>query len=65
MVKFEARFALYEYVAIDRDDSIVGVVTAVQFRSIREPTYEVSWIANGDAKVGWIEESRLEVAVKS
>lgn len=58
-VLFEAKFRLYEIVNIDNDVSICAAVTAVQFRSYREPLYELSWIANGEAKACWVEEPRL------
>ena len=62
MQEFSSRFPLYERVLIDSDDSIRGTITCVCFRSHREPMYEVSWIANGQNQVAWIEEPRLDKA---
>jgi hypothetical protein len=59
-MKFESRFALFEHVRIDSDTSIRGIVSAILFRSYREPLYEVSWINQGQNQVCWIEEPRLE-----
>lgn len=59
-MEFKSRFALYERVSIDSDASISATVTAIVFRSYREPLYEVSWISNGQNQVCWIEEPRLE-----
>jgi hypothetical protein len=49
-------------VIIDGDASVVGVISAVQFRMTREPLYEVSYMHNGVAQASWIEEWRLEAA---
>lgn len=59
-MKFESRFSLYEHVTIDSDKSIKATITCVCFRSYREPLYEVSWIANGQNQVCWVEEPRME-----
>lgn len=62
-MQFESRFKFDDRVTIDGDDSIVGTITGFCFRTTRSPTAEVSWFHNGDAKTGWIEESRLTLAV--
>jgi hypothetical protein len=56
---FETAFSLRDRVCIDGDRSLMGVVTAVQFREIRAPLYGVSYVFNGDAREAWFEEWRL------
>jgi hypothetical protein len=70
MKTYLARFAIGVRVSIDDDPSLIGVVTAYQFRAIPASgggigsTYagscEVSYVYNGDAKMAWIEEWRLK-----
>jgi len=57
-VKNDCAFSLAEKVIIDGDKSIIGVVTAVTFRTTGT-TIEVGWIHNGQANSGWFEEWRL------
>jgi hypothetical protein len=56
---YTGAFALRDKVSIDNDDSIVGYVTGVQFRSVREPLYEISYMNAGGQQTPWIEEFRL------
>jgi len=58
-VRFLSEFALGDRVYIDKDGSLIGVVTAVQFRTTVS-TVEVSYIHNGDAKTVWVEAWRCE-----
>jgi len=58
----QAGFALKDRVWIDGEGSIEGWVTAIQFRSDREPVLEVSYLHNGDSKVAWFEQWRLTKA---
>lgn len=63
MSSLHSDLCFWEKVVIDGDRSLVGTVTALQFR----PTYtdsvtllvEVAYVHNGDAKVAWIEPKRL------
>lgn len=56
---FSSRFAIFEYVYIDGEKSIRAIVTAITFRS-SGIVYELSWFANGDVKVAFVDEARLE-----
>lgn len=62
MVTYNATYPLYAKLNIDGDKDLTVHVTAIVFRTYREPLYEVSWLANGDNKVAWIEELRLSKA---
>lgn len=46
-------------VTIDDDRSLIGKVTAFQFRSGGYVSVEVSYVHNGDSKGAWIEDWRL------
>jgi hypothetical protein len=59
MASFECKRDIKERVIIDGDASVVGVISAVQFRLTREPLYEVSYMHNGVAQAPWVEEWRL------
>jgi hypothetical protein len=59
MISYQANFALKSKVIIDGGD-LFGTVTAINFRRESVPLYEVSWTANGEPKVTWIEEYRLK-----
>lgn len=59
-MKLEGHFDFRDIVTIDGDRSLFGSITGVQFRTTREPLYEVSYMHNGDAKTSWIEEWRLQ-----
>lgn len=65
-MKFASIWSFRDRVLIDGDTSIVGLVTAFQFRGDRgEPIVEVSWVHNGDVKTAWFEEWRLKLEEKS
>jgi hypothetical protein len=53
------KFNLKDKVHIDNDDSIVGIITAIQWRIESNCSYEVSWFSNGKAESSFIEEWRL------
>jgi hypothetical protein len=55
----QSRWNFRDRVWLDGDESIIGIVTAFQFRETRNPIVEVSWMHNGDAKAAWFEEWRL------
>lgn len=63
---FQSDRPFWDKVIIDEDPSLVGMITAVQFRPT--PTggvthvLEVSYVHNGDVKVAWIEPHRLSSA---
>jgi hypothetical protein len=59
MTSFSCQRSFRERVIIDGDTSVVGVITGVQFRMIREPLYEVSYMHNGISQAPWVEEWRL------
>lgn len=59
---FTSEWALGDRVIIDFDRSIRGTITSFNFRHTREPTVEVSYFHNGEAKTAWIEQSRLSKA---
>lgn len=59
MRAFTSDFDIRDRVVIDGDTSLIGTITAVQFRLTREPVYEVSFIHNGQAQSPWIEGWRL------
>lgn len=59
MHHYLSKFALQQRVSIDTDEAIIGTVTGIAFRVTRDPTIEVSWMHNGDAKSAWFEEWRL------
>lgn len=62
--QFSVAWDFGQKVNIDDDQSIVGTVTGFCFRVTRDPTVEVSWFHNGDAKTGWFEEWRLSRSEK-
>ena len=57
---FESAWTMGDHVNVDSDKSIIGVVTGFNFRRTQDPTVEVSWFHNGDAKTAWFEEWRLD-----
>ena len=60
-IKLECQFDFGERVIIDKDPSLVAVVTTVWFKShIAE--CEVSYVHNGDLKTAWIATWRLSKA---
>jgi hypothetical protein len=59
-MKFESRWNFRDRVYLDNDNSIVGFITAFQFREERPPMIEVAWVHNGDSRAAWFEEWRLE-----
>lgn len=59
---FTTKWALGQHVHIDTDRSITATITGFCWRSTREPTVELSWFSNGDAKTAWVEENRLRDA---
>jgi hypothetical protein len=60
---FHSPFCAGEFVSIDFDTSLVGVVTAFAFRAVQDDVYlhtvEVSYVHNGECKTAWIEATRL------
>lgn len=58
----ETRWHFRDQVIVDGDDSIIGIVTAFQFREGRLPVVAISYFFAGDAKEVWIEEWRLTAA---
>ena len=59
---YHSVYKLGDWVYIDDDTSIKGVVTTVQFSTEKSPLLEVSWMHNGTAQSAWIQEWRLEMA---
>lgn len=70
MSDWTSKFEPFDRVTIDRDASLVGTVTAFNFRpNPRDDErgdgrscvhlVEVSYVHNGDLKSGWVEETRL------
>lgn len=57
-----SEFATKDRVCIDKDTSLVGVITAVQWRGVNAVNYEVSWVTNGKAESHIIEGWRLSYA---
>lgn len=60
----ETLFEPGDKVHIDGCTNLTAVITAVQWRCTARIAYEVSWIANGEAKCPMIEEWRLSGANK-
>jgi hypothetical protein len=61
---FVSQFAPRDRAVIDGDESLIGTVTAFQFRPSSDRSgnnvmVEVSYVHNGEAKVAWVEEDRL------
>ena len=56
---FTSCLAFGEFVYIDKDDSIKGIVTAVCWKDTGEYTVEVSWIHCGTSQSAWFSTSRL------
>lgn len=53
-------YAIGDRVTIDRDESLIGVITAACVRGTGlNVTYEVSYIHNGSDHTPWIEEWRI------
>lgn len=55
-----SRFSFGDKVVIDRDQSLVAVVTAFSFRQPDYRTVGISYVHNGDSRSAWIEEWRLD-----
>ena len=63
MPSLSCKYQFGQRVHIDNDRSIVGVVTMIEWRSDNLPArYEVSWLANSDAKFIIFDEWRLTAA---
>jgi hypothetical protein len=58
-IMIDAEFSVRDRVYIDGCTSIVGVVTAVTWRSAGVVNYEVSWFCDGESKHDIIEGWRL------
>lgn len=58
----ESAFAVRDKVHVDGCKDLVAVITAVQWRNPQIVNYEVSWIANGEARCSIIEGWRLTEA---
>jgi hypothetical protein len=58
----KSKWAIGDRVQIDGCDSVVGTVTGFCFRLTRDPTIEISYFHNGDAKSAWVEEFRISNA---
>lgn len=60
---FQSRFAIGHRVKMDAsslgEDGLVGLVTAVNFRSHTDYILEVSWLHNGTAQSAWFQPWRL------
>lgn len=58
-MKLESKYDIADRVYIDGDKALVGHITGIMWRGRENPTYEVSWVTNGDQKNPSIEEWRL------
>lgn len=59
-MKLSTAYAIGDRVTVDRDESLIGVVTALCFRGTGlNVTYEVSYIHCGDGHSPWVEEWRI------
>lgn len=62
MSKIVSKYSPKDRVYIDGCNSLVAVITAVQWRNENHVNYEVSWFIDGDARWEFIEEWRLSPA---
>ena len=59
-MRLESKYDIGDQVHIDGDGSINGVVVSLEWRGTDCVRYEVSWMANGDAKFYIFDEWRLK-----
>ena len=59
MSTFTNPYKLRDRVCIDKDASLIGVITGLIWEVDKEPATQVSFMHNGDSKVVWIQEWRL------
>jgi len=57
--KIDTAFTIKDRVYVDGCRELVGVITAVHYRSPQQVSYEVSWVCNGKAESSLIEGWRL------
>ena len=53
------KFKVGDLVNIDRDNSIIAIITAITWRNKHQVNYECSWFCNGKAECAVIEGWRL------
>lgn len=59
-MKIHTAYDMGDQVTIDRDSSIIGIITAISVRGVGvNITYDVNWFHCGRAESAWIEEWRL------
>lgn len=59
-MKFQTTYDIGDRVTIDRDEHLIGVVTAVMADGVAlHITYRINWFSNGSSQSAWIEEWRI------
>lgn len=59
MISLNCKYDVGQQVHIDEDNSIIGIITCIEWRRPDVVRYEVSWIQSGDAKFIVFDEWRL------